>query len=194
MRRNFMTGLAILLPIVITYMLVMFFVRLLTNPFVGIVEYFFHQMGWVKAPETLKFVSQMLILVFLFSFTLFVGFIGRLFLVAALLNWGDCLLKKIPIVSKIYKAIQDVVRSVFSSEKSSFSEVVLVPFPQPDSYSIGLVTETQNRKDAISVFVPGTPNPSMGFMLSFNKDEVIPLDMDVQKAFKFIVSGGMIHD
>lgn len=194
MRRNFMTGLAILLPIVITYMLVMFFVRLLTNPFVGIVEYLFHQMGWVKAPETLKFVSQMLILLFLFSFTLLVGFIGRLFLIRSLLNLGDALLQKIPIVSKIYKAIQDVVNSIFSSEKSSFSSVVLVPFPQPQSYSIGFVTQTQNKKDAVSVFVPGTPNPSMGFMLSFKQNEVIPLDMDVQKALKFVVSGGMIHD
>ena len=190
MKNNFVTGLLILLPIFITFMLVRFFVHLLTDPFLGIVQYF-----WVGAPSTLKFVSQLLILASLFALTLIVGIVGKLFLVEVLINLGNRIIEKIPIISKIFKAIKDVIHSLFVSDNPSFSKAVLVPFPGPQSYSIGFITkESDSNKDLISVFVVGTPNPTMGFMLNVPPDQIIPLKMNVRNAFKFILSCGVIHE
>lgn len=195
-----MAGLAILLPIVITYWLAMFLVHLLTKPFLGVTSYLFYSLGWNTSSQALTWVSQGLILTTLFIAIFTLGWIGRLFLVEALLNFGDSLVHKIPFVNKLYKGIQDVVQSVFHSDNPSFSKVVLVPFPHSSAYSVGFITrETMNEpaldnKGFVSVFVPGTPNPSMGFMLSFKKSDLIPLDMEPSKAVKFIVSCGVILD
>jgi uncharacterized membrane protein len=198
MKKNFMAGLAILLPIAITYWLVMFFTRLFTKPFLGFANRLFTDFGWHGSPELLVFFSQILILATLFLVVIAVGFIGRLFLVEALLSFGDRFVHKIPLVNKLYKAIQDVVHSVFHNENPSFSKVVLVPFPYEGSYSVGFITrETMmepslDKKDLVSVFVAGTPNPSMGFMLTFKKQDLIPLEMETSEAIKFIVSCGVI--
>lgn len=194
MRRNFMTGLAILLPVFITYWLVVFFVRLLTQPFLPVMINIFHLMGWVGAPETIKLVGQMVILCVLFSVTMCVGFLGHLYLGTALFNLGDRILQKIPIVNKLYRVIYEVVHSLFRQDKTSFSAVALVPFPTAASYAIGFITQAQPHPDSILVFVPGTPNPSAGYMLSVPKEALLPLNLEVQKALKFVVSGGLIHE
>ena len=200
MKKNFTAGLAILLPIVITYWLVMFLVRLLTTPFLGVTTNFLQSMGYSGSHETITWLSQALILIVLFAVILLIGLIGRLFLVEALLDFGDKFVHRIPLVNKLYKAIQDVVHSVFHEDNPSFSKVVLVPYPHTDAYALGFITResmlepTFDEKEMISVFVPGTPNPSMGFMISYKKSDLIPLDMDTSKAIKFIVSCGVIFN
>ena len=52
--------------------------------------------------------------------------------------------------------------------------------------------EIRNKvnEDLINVFVPTTPNPTSGFLLMFQKKEVIYLDLSFEEASKFIVSAG----
>lgn len=199
MKKNFTAGLAILLPIVITYWLVMFLVNLLTKPFLGTTANFIQSMGFQGSHDTITWLSQFLILLLLFACILIIGVFGRMFLVEALLSLGDKFVHKIPLINKLYKAIQDVVHSVFHGDNPSFSKVVLVPYPHSDAYALGFITRESmmepslDEKGIISVFVPGTPNPSMGFMLSYKRSDMIPLDMDTSKAIKFIVSCGVIY-
>jgi uncharacterized membrane protein len=48
----------------------------------------------------------------------------------------------------------------------------------------------KTKKNLINVFVPTTPNPTSGFLLMFQTDEVIHLNMTFEEASKFIVSAG----
>ena len=143
-------------------------------------------------PETVLIVLSKILIVFvLLGFILFIGAIGNLFLIDYLINWGNYFLHKMPFVNKIYKICQDVVRNFFHSSKK-FSKAVLVSFPTETSPSIGFVTgepleiilikdnkeseerekreegkkeeERDEKETFISIFVPGTPNPSMGFL------------------------------
>lgn len=202
-KNNFLTGLAILLPIAITFWVVAFLVNLLTNPFIGIVEGIFNYFNVVFINHKILVVfSRILILLFLFALALLAGFLARVMFINYFFRVGDVILHKIPFVNKIYKAVQDVIHTIFGSEKTSFSQVVLVPFPNSKGLSLGLVasdymhadTSTQFL-DKISIFVPGTPNPTMGFILLYNRNEVIYLDMGVDDALKFLVSCGiMLND
>lgn len=192
MKNNFLTGLVILLPIALTFWIMALLVNILTNPFTGLVESFFNyyhlQQSWTP------YVSKLLILAVLLGLVFFAGLIGRLLFLNPLFRFGDRLLHRLPLVNKVYKASQDVVHSLFSDEKSSFSEVVLVPFPNARSLSIGLISSKKDTPAGkVSVFVPGTPNPSMGFMLLFRQDQLIPLDLKVDEALKFVVSCGVIN-
>jgi uncharacterized membrane protein len=189
LKKNFITGLVILLPFVLTVWIVMFLLNLLTNPFIGFVKEVFHTTG-----NTALLFSRILIILGLIVFIILVGILGRFLILKSIFKYGDSLLHKIPLINKVYKSAQDVVQTLFEDKKTSFSQVVLVPFPHSSAHCIGLVTNADVGEENlnISVFVPGTPNPTMGFMLLFKKEQLVFLDMKPEEALKFIISCGVI--
>jgi len=194
MRKRFLTGLAILLPAVLTFMLFLFGINLLTMPFLGLVQ---NLLAPFDLPQQAAlFLAKFLILLFLIGLTLLIGLLTRIMLFHYFLRLGNALLHRIPLINKIYKAAQDVFGTLFHEEGHGFSHVVLVPFPTKKGLCIGFVTnitdDPEEEHGNISVFLPATPNPTMGFMLLFKKEQLIFLDMKVDEALKFIVSCGII--
>lgn len=209
MKKYFLTGLAILLPAVLTFLILAFLLNIVTKPFLGPVvtafsyyDIFNKPFLFLNGPTTLMLSSKLFVLIFLVFIALIVGFLGQLILLKWLGNVSDYIIHRIPFVNRIYKATQEVVHTLLvrkKEEKASFSSVVLVRFPHAHTYSIGLVTSSKENdapdeepKGHVSVFVPGTPNPTMGFMLLFPKNQIIPLDIKVEDALKFVVSCGVI--
>ena len=206
MKKTFVTGLVILLPLAVTVIIILFIVNFLTNPFIGLVESVFGKFslfdfnfGVVKGSKVLHIVAQISVLVLLFLFTLLLGFLGRWFLVHSLIKLGDSILHRIPVVNKVYKTSQEVIKTLFSDKSESFKQVVLAPFPSEASYSLGLITRDSPRlseelnHDLVSVFLPTTPNPTSGYLLMFKRSELVYIDMSVEDAVKFIISCGVIH-
>lgn len=207
MKKCFTTGLIILLPVALTFLIAMFFFNLLTNPFLHFVKSFFEKYqilgnGWlIFSPELIQdWVAKFLILISLIGLTALLGWIARWFFVRAVLRLGDALVRKIPLVKSVYKTSQEVVKTVFNQDTKAFNQVVLVRFPSPNSYALGLVTReevphlgTSQTIDAVAVFVPTTPNPTSGFLILYPKKEIFPLQMRVEDAFKFIISCGVIQ-
>lgn len=75
----------------------------------------------------------------------------------------------------------------------------MVPFPVNGAYAIGLVSspppqicQTTLDRSLVTVFVPTTPNPTSGYLMMYDEEEVIYLDMKIEDAFKYIVSCGVI--
>lgn len=206
MKKYFATGLIFLLPLALTIALVMFLVNLLTEPFVGIfrgvLDYFDlldKNFLFLSSEQLQIVVSKIIILVLLFFLTVGLGAFGRWFFVHYMLILWDYILHRIPLVSSIYKTFQDITKTLFGSQTKSFKQVVLVPYPNPQTWCLGLVTAENmtglpqsDTENILSVFVPTTPNPTTGFMLMFNQKEVIYLDMKVEEAFKYVVSCGVI--
>jgi uncharacterized membrane protein len=203
MKKTFLTGLATLLPLAVTLYIVIFFVDLLTHPFVGIVTRLLS-----KIPLHLPFLSealihtasQILIILALFGATLLLGLVARSFFFDAFIKLGDRALHKIPIVRSVYKTVKDIVQTLFSSDKNSFKQVVLVPFPYKGSYCLGLVTREapdtcQNTPsdEMVSVYLPTTPNPMTGYLIMSPRSELIELNMKSDEAIKYIVSCGGIR-
>lgn len=207
MKKQFTTGIVILLPILITFLIVAFFINILTYPFVSNIEAIFNHYHLFQGSyylfegaDIIKFISKAIVLIGLFTFIIFIGFMGKLFLIDYLFQLGFAIFHNIPYVNKIFKASQDVVHSLFSAESKSFSQVVLVPFPTNQTLSVGLVTKEslavhcihEGATELIPVFIPGTPNPSVGFMLMFKKDQLIFVNMKIEEALKFVVSCGVV--
>ncbi len=206
MKKYFITGLVILLPLTITVLIVIFVVNLLTKPFMGFVVKVLSQTKIqeihthiLSSEQIVRYGSQILILIGLFLLTLLLGLFGRWFLFNALMKISDKILHKIPLVNKVYKTTQDIVKTLFITDKNSFKQVVMAPFPYKGLNSIGFVSRTSPetcRKaantDLISVFIPTTPNPTTGFLLMFKKEDLIFLDMKTEDALKYIVSCGVI--
>ncbi|MBI5273347.1 MAG: DUF502 domain-containing protein [Chlamydiia bacterium] len=203
MKKYFLTGLVTLLPLAVTFWIVVFLIDFLTKPFTGLVVSFFTSFSTfaIHVPEqAARTISQIVILISLFFFTLFLGFVARRFFFNQLLHLGDRFLYKIPLVNKIYKTSKDIVRSLFGTKKTSFKQVVLLPFPYKKAYCIGLIsTESPTTCSAavgnpmLSVFIPTTPNPMTGYLVMCRKEDLIFLSMKSEEAFKYIVSCGVIQ-
>ena len=206
MKKNFLTGLAILLPIVLTFMIVMFFVNLLTKPFLALTTEVFAKTGlldksflFLSGEQIVCLISRILVLIILFAATLLIGLLTRHFFADVFFASFDRLIHRIPIINKIYIALQEVMHTIFKSDKTNFSQVALVPFPQEDTYCIGFITKDTlpegtdlEHIELISVYIPGTPNPMMGFNFLYRREQIIFIDMKVDDALKFIISCGIM--
>ncbi|NGX37581.1 MAG: hypothetical protein K1000chlam2_00737 [Chlamydiae bacterium] len=207
MKKHFITGLVILLPLTVTILVLGFLVRFLTQPFFGLVSNFLAQLNivnkgflFLSPDQVIKYFSQFLILITLFLITICLGMITRWFFINALFRLGDKILHRIPIVNTVYKTTQEIIKSLFVSDKNSFKQVVMAPFPSPGSYMIGLISREAPpncskavNDELISVLIPTTPNPTTGFLIMFRKKDLVYLDMKPEEAIKCIVSCGVIH-
>lgn len=138
-------------------------------------------------------------LIFTVSLILLTGVLTRLYLGRKLIAWGDQLIQKIPFGRSIYGAIKQFLNAVVSTGPSSFSQVVLVEYPRKGSYMIGFVTgdtsailQKNFEQKMINIFVPTSPNPTSGFLIIAPKENVTPIDMTPEQAFKLIISGGAV--
>lgn len=206
MKKYFITGLIILLPLAMTIAIVAFIVNFLTQPFMGLVSHFLSEFNIVNkglfllGPEqTIRYVSQFIILIGLAFTTIALGMIARWFFFKGLINLSDQILHRIPVINKVYKTSQEIIKTLFSSDKNSFKTVVMVPFPNPGSYAIGLIARespkecsTHAGETLVSVLIPTTPNPTTGYLLMYKESEVISLRMKPEEAIKYIVSCGVI--
>lgn len=206
MKKYFVTGLVILLPLVITIAVAIFLINFLTRPFMGIVSAIFtklhiinHGFLFLTPEELLYYGSKVIILILLFLITVGLGIVARWFLINTLFRLGDRILHRIPLVNTVYKTTQDIIKTLFVSDKNTFKQVVMVPFPRPGVFVLGLIARESPticsqaaNEDLISVFVPTTPNPTTGFLLMFKRAELVHVDMKPEDAIKYIVSCGVI--
>ena len=116
-----------------------------------------------------------------------------------LLNQSNRMFSHIPIVKSIYNSVRQVSDTLFSSSGQAFREAVLVQYPRAGSWTIAFVTGRPTGEVAdklitemVTVYVPTTPNPTSGFMLIVPRGEVMPLDMSVDEALKYIISMGAV--
>lgn len=206
MKKYFITGLVLLLPVAVTIAVIAFLVNFLTKPFIGLVSsilshFPFLQKGFLflNHEQLVRYTSQILILIMLFLVTVLLGVITRWFFFKALIKLGDRILHRIPIVNTVYKTTQDIIKTLFVSDKNSFKQVVMVPFPRAGVYVLGLVVRESPavcceaaKEPLISVLVPTTPNPTTGFLMMYKKEDLIFVDIKPEDAIKYIVSCGVI--
>lgn len=199
MKKYFLTGLVTLLPLAVTIWAVYFAMNILTKPFIGMVMLLTNHLP-ISSQKLTETLSQIGILITLFLLTLFVGFVARKFFFVHILRLADQALSKVPLVNKVYKTCKEIVKALFSSGQSSFQQVVLIPFPHPGSYSLGLISRESpstcshaEGTSLISIFIPTTPNPTTGFLVLCPESELIYLKMKPEEAIKYVVSCGVIQ-
>lgn len=123
------------------------------------------------------------------------GFLGRFFI-----RLGEWFMAKVPLLSSVYSLLKQIFETVFSDKAQAFKKVVMLEYPRKGLWILGLVSADLSGEvkknlsgDMLNVFIPTTPNPTSGFLIFVPKKDVIELDMTVEEAIKFIVSGGLVE-
>jgi uncharacterized membrane protein len=130
---------------------------------------------------------------------LIVGAIVSNFFGRKLVEWGDRLVTRIPVVRSIYSSVKQVSDTLFSPGGNAFRTAVLVQWPRPDVWTIGFVTGAPGGDvanylvgDYVSVYVPTTPNPTGGYFVMLRKSDCVELKMSVDEALKYVISMGVV--
>lgn len=124
-------------------------------------------------------------------------FAGNLIGQRMVLFW-EAMLQRIPVVKSIYGSVKQVSDTLLSGSGLAFKKVLLVRYPHPEAWSLAFQTnvpdEVRGQLDAehVAVFIPTTPSPVNGFYFYVRRDQVIELDMSVDSALKAIVSMGVV--
>ncbi len=187
-RRIFLTGLLVFLPIVVTFSIVGWLFNKIDSLFREPLETIF---GFPLVG--IGFVLTIL-LIFI------TGIIASNFFGKKFISWAECIIRKIPIVKTIYIAIKQIIDTVFEDRQKAFKSAVLVQYPSKGIYALGFITseapsEIQKKcnEDMKSIFIPTTPNPTSGMLVMIPEKDIIFLDMPVESAIKIIISGGIIN-
>lgn len=196
-RGNFLTGLAVVLPALISIALFVWMFGTVAN-FTDRLLFFLPQ-HWTHRDNGDGPVYWYWSLVALTVAVLMVTVIGRAarhYFGRMMIQWADDVLLRVPLLNKIYGTVKQV-NEALSSNKSSFKQVVLVSFPHPGASALGFITSDQRLlsktgEKLVTVFIPTTPNPTSGFLILFPESQVTKLDIPVADGIKFIISIGSI--
>ena len=192
MKRYFITGLLIWVPLGITVWVLKFLI--------GTMDQSLLLLPSSVHPEALFGVhipgigALLTLLVVFVSGLLTTNIIGQ-----RLLIFWEGVLWRIPVVKSIYYGVKQVSDTLFSSQGEAFRKALLVQDPRQGSWTIAFMTgqpggDVANhlKGEYVSVYVPTTPNPTSGFFLMMPKSDVIELDMSVDAALKYIISMGVV--
>lgn len=129
----------------------------------------------------------------------FVGHTLRSYIGSRLYALADRLMSQFPVVKVIYPHAKQLTQFFFSDKRVKFNTVVAVQYPRQGIYSVGLVTGDGLRGVAdtfgepmVSIFIPSSPTPVTGYVIMVPASEVVELDMSVEEAFRFSITGGVI--
>ncbi len=199
-RVNFLTGLAVLLPAVVSIALVVWLFGTVSN--ITDTLLFFLPRRWThEAGGTGPVYWHWSLVALLFAILLISQFgrLTRYYVGRQIIQLLDTALLSIPLLNKVYATLKQVNDAFSSSKKSSFRQVVLVEFPRLGQYSVGFVTgeqhqevQSKTREQVVSVFIPTTPNPTTGFLVLVPERSLTRLDMSVADGIKFIISLGSV--
>lgn len=196
-RNNFITGLAIILPITLTIVILQF---VASNVNKLILEPIFKVYSPLIADKPyITYLSKGLVLILSVLFIALIGLATKLIIVRRFFSFGERLFFKIPMVGKIYVAIKQISSAFLGKRRGIFKRVVLLEYPRKGIHSVGFVTskskgeiQAKIKKEVLNIFVPTTPNPTSGVFLLVPEEETIPLDISVEDGLKLIISGGVV--
>ena len=192
MRKYFVTGLLILVPLVITIWVLNLIISTMDQSLLLLPE------RW--RPEAvvgfhIPGLGTILTLLVIFL----TGLATRNFIGKRIVWVWESILTRIPVVRSIYSSVKQVSDTLFSSSGNAFRKALLVQYPRDGCWTIGFLTgvpggDVRNhlKGDYVSLYIPTTPNPTSGFFLMVPRADTIELEMNVDEALKYIVSMGVV--
>lgn len=186
-RRQFLSGVLVVVPLILTYV---------------VLRFLFESIDGILSPivlRTLGYSIPGLGIIVTLLIILLTGFFMRNYIGATLYKHGDRVLARTPLIRIFYLAAKQLIQAITMPQIRSFKEVVMIEYMRKDLYAIGFATtriryesSEHGAKKLVGVFIPSTPTPVSGVVVFVPENDVVPLDITVEEAIKLLVSGGIV--
>lgn len=184
MRNLFLSGLAVLVPVLLTVLAL---------------KWLFETADGLVRPVVMllldRYVPGLGIVVGVL-FVLLVGWLARAYAGKWMVQGVERAFLRLPIAREIYSTVKAVM-DAFSGQHMALGRVALVEYPRPGLYSVGFVTgpglgEASARlgEETVCVFIPTTPNPTSGWMVVVPRSQVVLADMTPQEGMRLVILAG----
>ncbi|MBU0633492.1 MAG: DUF502 domain-containing protein [Candidatus Omnitrophica bacterium] len=191
LRRYFITGIVVLLPVFITI-----------NVLVAVVRFLDNLLGRYLNPYFVKIFGNPFFGVGILASLILIIITGILttnVFIKKIMPYFERLFLRIPLVCQIYPSVKQLVKFLFSENRIAFKKVVLFEYPRRNVYTLGFVTnefdiclDKNEKTRGVCIYISSAPNPITGFFVIVPKAEVTFLDMSIEEAVKIIISGGVL--
>lgn len=181
-RAKLFAGVATLLPLYLTYV---------------VIRFLFESLEKMSGPILKQFglgipglgIILTIVLIYL------LGIIVTNFLGKKIFDIGESIVKRVPIVSMIYTTLKQITDTFTKGTTDTFEGVVYIQYPRQGLWTMAFISGKSENKDGIPyfhIFVPTTPNPTSGFFLMIPQSDAISTGMTVEEGLKTIISGGLL--
>jgi len=194
-RNYFLTGLVVAGPLAVTVWLIWSFINWVDSFVTPFIPPAYRPETYLPWP-----IPGTGLVIAIVALTL-LGFLTANLVGRSLVELGEGLLNRMPIVRPIYKTMKQIFETLFSKTGSSFRQVALVEFPAPGMWSLvflsqppsGDLTAKLPPGEHVSAFMPCTPNPTTGFFFYVLRKDLVVLDISVENAMTLLISAGMVQ-
>jgi uncharacterized membrane protein len=192
LKKYFITGLLIWIPLAMTVWVLTLIVRTMDQSLLLLPE-------TLRPEHVLGFYIPGIGALLTILVVLLTGLVAANIVGQRMVRFWEALLARIPVVKSIYYSVKQISDTLFSGSGEAFRKVLLVRYPHPEAWAVAFLTGTpaesvsaMTGEELVSVFIPTAPSPVNGFFFFVKKNETIELDMSVDDALKYIVSMGVV--
>ena len=181
-RSKLFAGLATLLPLYFTFIVVKFlFISLeeTSGPLLKKLGFNIPGLGIILT----------IILIYILGL-LVTNFLGK-----KIFELGEKVVKKVPVVNIIYSTLKQITDTFTKGSKDTFKGAIYIQYPRRGLWTMAFISGESISKQGIAyyhVFVPTTPNPTSGFFLLVPQSDSVKTGMSVEDGLKTIISGGLL--
>ncbi|MFO1448544.1 MAG: DUF502 domain-containing protein [Opitutaceae bacterium] len=197
LRNAFLTGLALLAPLAVTFIVFSWLVDAIGGRFRPF--FFFALPDTLRDHPSLSIVWNVLATLLVLCLVTLFGYVSRYVLGRFFGQLLERFVQSIPGVNAVYNTVKQIVGTFSAQNRNLFSKVVLIEFPRKGTWSLAFLTnrtqgepQLKTAQEVWTVFVPTTPNPTSGFLIMLPRHEIMELDMSVGDGMKMIISGGAV--
>lgn len=193
LKKYFITGVIVLLPVVLTWYLLIFIITMADDLLGRFIEpYISENFGFYFHGLSIIIAAYLIVVV---------GFFASNYFGKQVYEFFERLFVRLPFFKQVYPALKEMATFLFVQDrKSSFKKVVLVEYPRKGIFTMGFLTSDSSTRinelakgEMCNIFISSSPSPLTGFTIIVPRKDVVVTDITVDQAFKFIVSGGVVN-
>lgn len=194
LRNYFLTGIVVAAPIGITIYLTWAFVHWVDSRVKPLIPHIYNPDNYL--PFSVPGVG----LLFAIMMLTLLGFLTANLVGRTIVSYGEFLLDRMPLVRNLYRGLKQIFTTVLQESGNHFRQAGLIQYPREGIWRVvfvatdttGEVADRLSDEEAVTVFLPSTPNPTSGFLLFVPRRDVIFLDMSIEEAAKLVISAGLV--
>ncbi|MHB9288209.1 DUF502 domain-containing protein [Halobacteriales archaeon Cl-PHB] len=196
LKNSFVAGAALIAPLVITLVAL----RLIFGWLSAVIDPIVSGASLGRLTGNVPYVAELLALGIIFLAVAVMGYLAQKTIGALFFQGLDRTLGLVPLVSVIYSSVRQVSNAL-TRRQTRYESVAMIEYPREGLYTLGFVTADSPQtatsaigKDAVNVYLPGSPNPTQGRLLLVPDDQVTELEMSVSRGIRLLVTTGMAEN